>query len=127
MRYLKICLDEVLNIKSKEILPVKVVAENKKQIVVDKPNWGFVIVDTEKAKKGFTQFNPLLEAIQVSDYSQDSYFRKAWGHIVVTVFTESLSDKVLSNKINREVNKFIKKQQNKYGFYFNGTSCKVKI
>lgn len=127
MRYIKICLDQSLQVTSKEVVPVKVVAENKKQIVIDKTNWGFVILDTEKTKKGFTQFNPLVENIQVSDYSQDRYFRDAWGYIVITLYTEALSDKVLSTKINREVNKFLKKQQQKYSWYSGILKCEVRL
>lgn len=127
MRYIKICLDQSLNVKTKEVVPVKVVAENKKQMVVDKPNWGFVILDTEKKKKGYTQFNPLVESIQVSDYSRDKYFREAWGYVVITIYTESLSDKVLSTKINREVNKFIKKKQSEYSWYSSVTKCEVNL
>lgn len=127
MRYIRICLDQSLNVKTKEIEQLKTVAKNKNQVVVDQPYVGFVILDTVKVKKGNTQFNPLVEDIAISDYSRDNYFRKAWGHLVIRIFTESLSDKILSNKINREVNKFIKKKQEEYSWYSGTTKCEINL
>lgn len=127
MRYIEIGLDENLEVIKKEIITVKVVAENKTQLVVDGTWKGFTILDKERVKKGRTQFNSVVEDISLSDYSKDKFFRENWGYIVVRLYTDSTSDKVLTNKINREVNKHIKKMQSEYRLYCGNKVCKVSL
>lgn len=130
MRYIEVRIGENLQVKEVIESDLKVVAESKRNLVVQGRNSGvsdFNILDKEKAKRGYTQFNSLVEDISVRDYSRDKYFKEHWGLFVLTTYTNIISKKIISNKMTKALNKHIKKQQATYGHYSSSKEVKISL
>lgn len=129
MRHIEVRLDSSLKVKELIKNDLIVVDQSDKEIVVKyKQTDKYQIIDKIKAKKGYTQFNSLVENVSVTDYSRDNFFRDCWGYFVLRVYTTEQVDKVISKKITKEFNKFLKEKQSEYSVYYsNASEVKIEI
>jgi hypothetical protein len=122
IKYLRISIDQNHDAKVVEDCEIDVIGENDKHIVIDDSL--FTRLDKEKVKRGHHQFSQYVGEIKISDYTKDDYFRKRWGNFVVSVYHYGQSKKILQNKINREINKYIEK---KIGRYMPFRKCNIVL
>jgi len=122
IKHLEISLHETLQVKNIKDEEFNVLGENKDRLVID--DWRFSTLDTVKAKRNHTQFNPLIGDIHVIDYMKDKYFKDCCGAFVITVYHYGISKKILQNRINKAVNKHI---SNKIGCYLAAGHCNIKL
>ena len=82
MKYIEVRIGDNLQVKEVIEYQLKVVAESKRNLVVQGNKTyvsDFIILDKEKVKRGYTQFNSLVEDVSVRDYTKDNYFKEHWG------------------------------------------------
>lgn len=120
--HLEVSLYENLQVKRIKDETFSVLGENKERLVIN--DWRFSTLDTVKAKRGHTQFNDLVGNIRVRDYMKDSYFKNSWGAFVISVYHCGISKKILQNRINKAVNKYIGE---KIGCYMAAGTCNIRI
>jgi hypothetical protein len=129
MRRIEVRLDSGLKVKEVIKNDLIVVDQTDQEIVIKSVKTDkYEIIDKIKAKKGFTQFNPLVENVSIADYSRDSFFRDCWGYFVIRLYTTETVDKKISKTMSKAFNKFFKEKQSEYSIYYSGgTEISIEI
>lgn len=122
IQHIEIRLNETLGVKEIINKTHNIIGENKDHAVIDDNR--FSTLSIVKAKKGFTQFYPLIGSIAVRDYTKDRYFKDVWGAFVIEVYHYGMSKKILQNRINRTVDKYI---NDKIGCYLIAGRCNIQL
>lgn len=128
MRRIEVRLDSSLKVKEIIKDDLTVVDQSDKEVVIKYPQTNkYEIIDKIKARKEFTQFNPLIENVSIADYSRDNFFKNCWGHFVIRLYTEEQKDSTVSKMITKSFNKFFKEKQKEYSIYGNTVEIKIEI
>ena len=126
MQYIEVRLNENLSLKQTIRENLEFVAETEKEVVV-KDKIHFKILDKEKVKKNYTQFNFVLNCPSVSDYFNDKFFKDCWGAFVIRLYTNLEDEKTINRILTKTFNKFLDEKRSKYSYLFSGQSVEIKI
>lgn len=100
---IRIYLNRDLSVKEIKKGRYKVLGQNEKRLVID--DLHFSSLELKKNKDW--SHRQYVGEISVYDYTKDKYFSKVWGDFVVSCHYYDVSTKILQNRINKAVDKFI--------------------
>lgn len=101
----------------------KVLGVNKSKFVIDN-SWFTTLQSEHEGKKGDYQIHPILNTTNVADYTNDSYFKKAWGSFVISIYCTEDFLLNAEKQINKDFKKFIR---NKLGPYTTFSNTRIKL
>lgn len=119
MRQIKIHLMRDGSIREKTIEDMVILGENEKYIVFNDPYFTKIEKNDSKHNCG-----SVLSKVCISDYTNDTFWQKYYGDFSITMYTDTISLKVIENRINKEFNKFI---QDKVGRYVMARNIKISL
>lgn len=119
MRQIKIHLMRDGSVREKIVEDIEILGENDKFIVFNDSY--FTKIEKESSK--YNSYS-VLNKVHISDYTNDSFWQKYYGDFSITMYTDTVSLKVIENRINKEFNKFI---QDKVGRYMMAMDIKISL
>lgn len=119
MRQVKIHLMRDGSIREKTIEDMVILGENEMYIVFNDSY--FTKIEKENSK--YNSYG-VLNKVSISDYTNDTFWQKYYGDFSITMYTDTISLKVIENRINKEFNKFI---QDKVGRYMMAKDIKISL
>lgn len=119
MRQIKIHLMRDGSIREKTIEDMVILGENEKYIVFNDSY--FTKIEKESSK--YNSYS-VINKVCISDYTNDTFWQKYYGDFSITMYTDTISLKVIENRINKEFNKFI---QDKVGRYMMASDIKISL
>ena len=119
LKHIRIEFSEGMEIKQIFIEEVEIAAENEKYLVLNDPYF----TKLQKSKsKGYNIYTP-LDHVTFSDHFNDKTMSRILFSFCAELYTTA-SIKVAENKINRELNKYLKEKLSVYG---SGKTVKVRL
>lgn len=122
MKYISVYLNLKGEVTKKTIEDNNIIAQNDKFIVLD--DYCFTKIEKIKDKHSIGYY--VLNTVNISDYTNDSYWKKYYGDFAVRLYTDIEDLSIIEKKLTKEFNKWLREKVSRYSGAFNKVNIVLK-